>query len=534
MQKIYYGGDIITMVNETDAPEAVLVEDGKIKFVGSYEEAERTLDASAEKIDLKGKTIMPSFIDGHSHISLYAMFAQFPDLSECTSFEEIVNFLKEYLVSHPVEEGGVLFATNYDHNFLKELKHPTRKVLDQISSEIPIWIYHVSSHMGVANTKLLEMAGLTDDTPDPQGGHYGRFSDGTLNGYAEEIPAIGPILMRVFAALNQDSMQQMLSVQDVYLKYGVTTVQDGSSSVQGVEGFLKMAENHLFKVDVVSYPMYNESPAELLQKYPQINQKYYNHFKVAGAKILLDGSPQAKSAWLSKPYEGEESYCGYGTLEDSVVEAAARDALTNGYQLLAHANGDAASEQFIRCYKKALEDVGEERASADLRPVMIHCQTVRDDQLDEMVKIGMLPSIFVAHTYFWGDVHLKNLGSVRGAHISPVKSALDRGMKYNFHQDCPVLAPDMMRTVWCAVNRLTRNGVSIGPEQRIGIYDALKGITINAAYEYHEENEKGTLESGKLADLVILDKNPLKTDPMELKDIQVLETIKEGTTLYMK
>ncbi len=530
MQKLYYGGDVITMVNETDAPEAVLVENGKIKYVGSFTNATKQAEASAERICLAGKTLMPSFIDGHSHISLYSWYAMFPELSRCTSFDDIVAYLKDYLVSHPLKDGEVLFATNYDHNFLKEQEHPTRKVLDRISADVPIWIYHVSSHMGVANTKLLEMVGLGDDTCDPQGGHYGRLEDGTLSGYAEEIPAIEPILTRVFASMKLDSVKQLISVQDEYLKYGVTTVQDGSSSVQGVEGFLKMAENHLFKVDVVSYPMYNEKPSELLTKYSSINQRYYNHFKVAGAKILLDGSPQAKSAWLSHPYEGESDYCGYGTLDDSHVYEAAREAIENGYQLLAHANGDAASEQFIRCYEKALREAKIE--GGDLRPVMIHCQTVRDDQLDRMAELGMIPSLFVAHTYFWGDVHLKNLGKKRGAHISPVKAALERGLKYNFHQDCPVLPPDMLQTVWCAVNRLTRNGVSIGADQCISVYDALKGITINAAYEYHEENEKGTIEKGKLADLVILDKNPLKTDTLKIKDIKVFETIKEGVTLY--
>ena len=170
----------------------------------------------------------------------------------------------------------------------------------------------------------------------------------------------------------------------------------------------------------------------------------------------------------------------------------------------------------------------------DLRPVMIHCQTVRDDQLDEMKEIGMIPSMFVAHTYYWGDVHGKNLGWERAARISPVRSALDRGLPYNFHQDCPVLKPDMMQTVWCAVNRRTKKGVKLGEEQCISAFDALKGVTINAAYMYHEEARKGTLEAGKLADLVLLDRNPLKVDPMEIRDITVLETIKEGVTLYRR
>ena len=532
MQKLYYNGDIITMVREEDAAEAVLIQDGTIAYVGSLAEAEALCGKEAEYIDLKGKTLMPSFIDGHSHMAMYSQFSSFPDVSGCTSFAEIVDFLKKYLEEHPVDEGGVLLATGYDHNFLKEEAHPDRKVLDEISDIVPVFLYHSSGHMGVINTPLMKMAGLDEYAPDPKGGHYGRYEDGRLNGYLEEMAAFAPVLMKVFANLKMNPVKQMLDVQDIYLKYGITTVQDGATAAASLEGLVKMAENHIFKLDVVSYIMSNDAPEKLIEAYKDYSGAYHNHLKIAGAKILLDGSPQGKSAWLTTPYEGEESYAGYPTHKDEEVTEAAACAITHGYQLLAHANGDAASDQFIRCYRKAMEEAGDEKQ--DLRPVMIHCQTARLDQMEEMAQIGMLPSIFVAHTYYWGDVHLKNLGPVRGNHISPVKWALDCGLKYDFHQDCPVLPPDIMRTVWCAVNRITRKGVKIGTDQCISVFDALKGVTINAAYAYHEETCKGTLEVGKLADFVVLEENPLKVPKEKLADIAVLATIKEGETLYLK
>lgn len=532
MQKLYYGGDMITMVREDDAPEAVLVEDDQIRYVGKLDEAKALCTEEAESIDLQGRTLMPSFIDGHSHISMYAQFAAFPDISECTSFADIQEFLKTYLKEHTLTEADVLLAVGYDHNFLKEEAHPTRDVLDAVSDRIPIYLYHSSGHMGVANTPLLGIAGLSDDTKDPEGGRYGRYEDGRLSGYAEELAAFGPILMAAFSRISSDAVEQMRKVQEIYLKYGITTVQDGGTSRAVFQGFLDMAEQGILKVDVVSYLMFDEEPEKLMAEHPELFQQYGKHLKVDGAKIFLDGSPQGKSAWLTKPYEGEKDYRGYPTQTDEAVVEASRCAIKHGYQLLAHANGDAASDQYIRCYQKAMEIAGQTDEKADLRPVMIHCQTVRDDQLKEMAGIGMIPSIFVAHTYYWGDVHLKNLGPVRGAHISPVKAAQDCGLPYNFHQDCPVLPPDMMRTVWCAVNRVTRNGVRIGEDQCISVYDALRGITVNAAYAYHEEDRKGTLEAGKLADLVILERNPLKVDAMELKDIVVVETIKEGEVLY--
>lgn len=531
MKKLYFGGDLIPMTEEGVYAEALVTEDGKISYVGDLETAKEVAGEDAELVDLEGKTLLPSFIDGHSHISTYSQFSAFPDASGCTSFADLKAFLLAYKEEKGLKSGDILFATGYDHNFLAEECHPDRKLLDEVSEELPVFVLHASGHMGVANTKLMEMSGIPLDLPkDPEGGHYGRYEDGTLTGYAEEMAAIIPILMKAFATFKMDPVKQLMDVQDTYLKYGITTVQDGGTSKQVLEGFVQMAKAGIFRVDVVAYPSFNEAPEQSMEAHKEHAKQYKNHFKIDGAKIFLDGSPQGKTAWMTKPYEGEETYAGYPTQKDEVVIEAARCAIRNGYQLLSHCNGDAASDQYINCYKKAMELEGSD--GKDLRPVMIHCQTVRDDQLETMAEIGMVPSIFVAHTYFWGDVHLKNFGPERGSRISPVASAKKYGLKYNFHQDCPVLPPDMMRSVWCAVNRITRKGVSIGPEQRVSVYDALCAVTKNAAYAYHEEDMKGTLEAGKMADLVVLEKNPFKVDPMELKDIKVAMTIKEGKVLY--
>ena len=547
MAEVYFGGDIITMEQETDHPESLLVSDGKIAFVGALAEAKRMGEELAKiekkplvEKDLKGRTLMPSFIDPHGHISMVAQFSSFCNLSECTAFDQIVTALKEYKEKNEITAEGMIVGNGYDHNFLEEQAHPTKAVLDQVSAQIPIFVMHTSGHMGVANSALLQMAGLTDDTPDPEGGRYGRDEAGNLDGYVEETPAMTKVLLTAFPRIKGDYVQQIMNAQQTYLKNGITTIQDGATGYQTMQGLAEIAKNHLLKLDVVSYVMTHELE-QTLAVYGDYFQHYQNRLKIGGAKIVLDGSPQGKSAWLSKPYEGETDYCAYPTHPDEDVYEAAKAAVEGKYQLLAHCNGDAASEQYIDCYTRAVEavtgisgaeNVSEKSKELDLRPVMIHCQTVRDDQLDRMARLRMIPSIFAAHTYYWGDIHLKNLGPVRGAHISPSKAALERGLVYNFHQDPPVVKPDMMHTVWCAVNRITRKGQSIGADQRIGVYDALKGVTINGAYEYHEEKQKGSLRVGKLADLVILDQNPLKKDKMKLATVKVLATIKEGETVY--
>ena len=532
MEKLYYGGNIITMKDESDAVEAVLVKDGKILFCGDCSEAEKMCTDSTEKINLEGRTLMPSFIDPHGHISMMAQFSAFCDLSECNCFDDVTAELKKWKEEKQIGADDVIIGCNYDHNFLIEQRHITRDELDEVSTDIPIFVLHTSGHMGVGNSRMLELAEIDDSTPDPYGGKFGRDDNGRLTGYVEESPALTIVLMKAYQRYQGDLSKQMVDAQNTYFKYGITTVQDGATAMLTLQGLTAAAKAGLYKLDVVSYVM-TEDFEKAREEYPEFYGKYSGRLKIGGAKIVLDGSPQGKSAWLSRPYEGEGDYCAYPTHTTEEVEEASLNAVKGNYQLLAHCNGDAASQQFIESYKKAL-DIAGTAEKMDLRPVMIHCQTVREDQLDEMAKLRMIPSIFVAHTFYWGDIHLKNLGAERGNRISPVRSAMEKGLVYNFHQDSPVVKPDVMHTVWCAVNRITRNGQHIGTEQTIDVYDALKGVTINCAYEYHEEDIKGSIEEGKLADLVILDKNPLTVDKMSIRDIKVLETIKEGNTVYKK
>ncbi|WP_341271241.1 amidohydrolase [Anaerofustis stercorihominis] len=253
--------------------------------------------------------------------------------------------------------------------------------------------------------------------------------------------------------------------------------------------------------------------------------KYINHYKIGGYKLFLDGSPQGKTAWLSEPYNGEKEYKGYPIYNDEEVKSVIKTALNENIQLITHCNGDAAAEQLI----KSFEDLNPKN---DIRPVMIHAQTIREDQIRRMKKYNMIPSFFVDHIYYWGDIHLINLGS-RAYKISPIKTAIKIDLIYTIHEDTPVLNPDIFESIWIGVNRTTKNGVTLGSDERITILEGLKAVTINAAYSYFEEDTKGSIKEGKFADLVILDKNPLKIcNPDNLKEIKILETIKEGKTLY--
>lgn len=531
MKKIYYGENIITM-NDMVA-EAVMIEDGTIKKVGKLSdfEAEMT-DSSVEKIDLQGKTMLPGFVDPHGHISVMGQLSVMANLRECESFADVVDTLTTYIKENKLAKGEVVVGFGYDHNFLKEESHPTKEVLNQVSTEHPIFISHVSGHVGCANDAALEMAGIDANTPDKEGGVIGRIK-GTNepNGYLEE-GSMTAIQIQIASRMEMDHVKLALLGQDIYIKNGITTAQDGATGHDVLELFKNLAEENQLKIDIVAYPTVADNPEDMQQN-KTYAKKYHNRLKIGGYKMFLDGSPQGKTAWMTKPYEGEESYRGYPWYQDEQVKTFVSKAINDDVQLLTHCNGDAASDQLLRNYEAALQE-SDNPNKDKLRPVMIHCQTVRNDQLDKMVELDMIPSIFNAHTYYWGDVHLKNLGQERGSRISPAKSAFDRGLVVNFHQDAPVVAPDMLHTIWCAVNRITRKGVQIGPEECVSVYDALKAVTINGAYAYFEEDEKGTIEEGKLADFVILDQNPLEVDKMKIKDIQVVETIKEGESVFKR
>lgn len=521
MLKGYYNGNFISMTERK--VEALVCQKDQIVYVGDLQEAKQKWK-DVQWIDLNGKTLLPGFIDAHSHFFQMAQMIQMCDLSEASCFEEIQTKIKNYIDTNQIDKNGLVYAIGYDHNFLKEQKHPTKDLLDEISKEIPIYASHISSHMGVANSALLKLANVKDDIPQPEGGLFGKDEQGHLTGYIEEIPALMQIIPVCMQRFQFDLPNQIKEAQNLYFKYGITTAQEGAASYQTIQAIEKLKS--LFQIDLVAYIMENEWDKV------KISDTYSDHFRIGGLKMILDGSPQGKSAWLSKPYQGETSYCGYPSHEDSYVEKVCERAIQNSYQLLAHCNGDAASEQFIRCYQSAYEKA--ETKEEDLRPMMIHSQTVRCDQLDRMLPLHMIPSFFIGHVYYWGDIHIKNLGMERAEKISPVHSSLERGLIYNFHQDTPVTKPDMLHSVWCAVNRQTRLKKTLGKEECIDVYSALKGVTIHAAYAYHEEKQKGSLEEGKKADFVILDKNPLEVDSMEIKNIQVLETIKDGMTVYKK
>lgn len=534
---IYYGGDIVTMEgNEPQYAEAIAIRDGSIQFVGSKKEVARFQGDSTQMVNLDGKALFPGFIDAHAHFggfSLQAIGANLlpPPDGGVSDIPGLLQTLKIWSTPENIELTGWIFGTGYDESVLKENRHPTKEELDQVSTEFPIIIIHISAHFCVMNSKGLELMGITAASKNPPGGVIRRIGGSNEpNGVLEELAAI-PLYSRALTPSGSGAAEKFaIAGQNMALSYGYTTAQDGRAMDLSLT---KLAESGFLKLDVVSYVDYSVPDLMATQWY---GKGYSNHYRIGGVKLTLDGSPQGRTAWRTIPYllppPGESSkYKGYPAIaSDKEVEDIYIQAFKNNWQVITHANGDAAIDQMIRCMKPAISKYG----NSDRRSTLIHGQYIREDQLDSLKKLEVIASLFPLHTFYWGDWHKQIIGDSLGNRISPTRSALNKGLRLTIHTDAPVALPNLMRMVWTAVSRTSRSGKTIGDGEQLSVYEAMKCLTEWSAYQHYEEDRKGTLASGKQADLVVLDKNPLKVNVDAIKDIMVTVTVKDGRTVYEK
>jgi predicted amidohydrolase YtcJ len=327
-------------------------------------------------------------------------------------------------------------------------------------------------------------------------------------------------------------MNEMLVSEGAQLvaSFGYTTAQEGRASGAGLAAMQRAADKGKLPVDIVAYP----DILEVENIVPSMS--YTNHYRIGGAKLTIDGSPQGKTAWLTEPYfvppDGQsKDYRGYAAIDEQTTNAAVEKAYANGWQILCHGNGDAAIDAFIEAVRLAKA----KHSDVDNRPVLIHGQTLRKDQVGELKELGIFPSLFPMHTFYWGDWHRESvLGPERAENISPTGWVLAQGMMFGSHHDAPVALPDSMRVLSATVTRRTRTGRVLGPDHRVPVATALKALTIWPAWQHFEEDSKGTIEAGKLADFVILSDNPLTVPENQLDDLVVLETIKEGVSIFKR
>lgn len=537
---IYFGGKIITVNDLQPEAEAVAIKRGKIVAVGYRDDVMKLKGSKTALIDLAGKTMLPGFIDPHGHVfnsgiqAISANLLPRPD-GEVNDVAEIVATLKAWAAQNSSLTGkyGWIVGFGYDDAQLKEQRHPTRDDLDKVSTELPVVIVHQSGHLGVMNSKALEIVGIGAGTKNPSGGVIRRKEGGQEpDGVLEENAFFGQ-LFGLMSKLSPDANKALFAAGvNLYKRFGYTTAQEGKGSLGSVATMQSVAKSGKLDIDVVAYPDITVG-AEAM-KAPWLSRTYSGHFRLGGIKLTLDGSPQGKTAWLTQPYykvpAGQKpDYHGYSAFTDEQVDGFVAQAFKNGWQVLAHVNGDAAIDQYLKAVRAAEKKYG----MADRRPVAIHAQTARLDQVEAFKELGIIPSFFPMHTFYWGDWHRDSvLGPDRATNISPIGWALQRNMIFTSHHDAPVAMPDAMRVISATVNRVTRSNQVLGPEHRTTPLVAIKAHTLWSAYQHFEEKTKGSIEVGKLADFVLLDRNPLEGDPLKIAEIKAMETIKEGKTVY--
>lgn len=542
---LFTNGDILTM--EGDRPlyvEALVERDGWIAFVGSMREAHVRFP-HARLHDLQGQTLLPGFIDGHGHLYLTGLTGLMANIlpppdGPAANFDTIVRTTRAWIESPSgklfIRTFGWIVANGYDDGQLREGAHPTAEILDQISTELPVLAIHQSGHVGCLNTRGLSLSGYGRDTPDPKGGAIARRVDGEPTGLVEEA-AYNKVAFSILGkATAEVERAGLAAAQELYIAGGYTTAQEGRAFPNITAALALAAERGDLGIDVIAYPDIAVNFAALDSAYHRADRAYTGHYRIGGAKLSLDGSPQAKTAWLAEPYfipphGAPESYRGYPAMRAAQAEEFAARAFASRWQLLCHANGDAAIDQFI----DAVEAARRSHDYADHRSVLVHGQTLRHDQITRLAKNRILPSLFPAHTFYWGDFHRQSvLGPERANRISPCRDVLRAGLTLTSHHDAPVIRPDAMRVLDATVNRTTRTGFVLGPEQRLTPYEGLRSLTAWAAYQCFEERDKGTLSVGKLADMVVLAANPLKVAAPEIHQIKISAVLKEGQILKDK
>jgi hypothetical protein len=530
----YVGGPVFTMDAANRVVGGVAVRGDRIAAVGSDAEMRAWAETNrARVVELGGRALLPGFVDAHSHfpaagVDVIAADLNAPPIGTVRSIDDLVARLGEWVPRKG--EGEWLFGVGYDDSLLADRRHPTRADLDRVSTRHPVAALHVSGHLAALNSYALEKLGITATTPDPEGGRIRRGASGAPDGVLEERAAESATRAIMDPGI-ADALRVLRRGTALYLAAGVTTAQNGYATSAQIRSLSWLARLRLLPLRLVLWP--GEEAGEALIDGSLAPPTGDPWLRIGAVKLIADGSLQGYTGYLSQPYlvspPGEDvTFRGYPRIPRDKLIAWVDRLYAAGLQVAIHGNGDAAIDDIL----DALEAAQRAHPRPDARPVIVHAQTAREDQLDRMAALGVIPSFFVLHTFYWGDRHRDVfLGPERAARISPAASAARRGIPFTLHADTPVVPMEPLRIVWSAVNRRTTSGAVLGEEQRIDVLRALRGVTIDAAHQHFQEGDRGSLEVGKLADLVVLDRSPLE-DPTAIDRLRVVETIVGGRTVY--
>jgi len=510
-QQLFINGQVITMDSKNRVEEALLIEGDTIVAVGNTENIRKLSGKEAIVHDLKGHTLLPGFIDAHGHFPGTGLSAKGIDLTSPPAGDilELADIQEKLLDAHKKDDNDQwLFGFGYDDTLLSEKRHPNRFDLDSVSVQRPIFLLHSSGHLAVTNTAGLRKAGITSATPNPKGGEIVKDANGNPTGLLLEhaVDLVAPLAMD-FGFFDFVAMADLAAKQ--YLSVGVTTAQSGGVDPRFLRGLKLLSTLGRIPQRLWVWPLVDKSRASLESGELLPGSYQSDRFSIKAVKLIADGSIQGYTAHLNLPYHRHENpdFKGFPRISEDDLNAEMKKYHCMGFQIAIHGNGDASIDSIIGAFANAQSACPRK----DPRAIVVHAQMASHEQLKKMKNLGMTPSFFVAHTFYWGDRHREQfLGPQRADRISPLKEALEEDLRFTIHLDAPVVPMDMARLLWTAVNRETRSGRVLGKAQRIEPLQALRAVTIDAAWQSFEEERLGSLEPGKQADLVLVDRDPLK------------------------
>jgi len=531
-KKIFFGGMIVTMNDKQPSIEAVGIEGEKIVAVGALKDI-KNQSTDVELINLEGRSLFPGFNDCHCHPIAYIFFLINLNLRSIKSYKEFKEVLKS--TAREKKPGEWIFGLSYDElNFKDEKILPDKWILDEICPNNPVFILRFDGHIGIGNSQALELAGIDVKSSPPEGSEYRKNANGELTGVLTEKAVM--IMFSQYKLPNPEQIREVaMQAFNNLAKKGITSVHGiihlGTGGEAGDLGAIEIPVMKSVQDIILQnwYSLvYTKTPKKLkkVKKPPLDGGKNDSKFKARALKLYIDGSLGACTAWMHEPFSDQPDKTGfsvYDNLEDLYEQMKIAHNL--GFQIGVHAIGDKANRVLVDLFKRLLS----EYPRKDHRHRIEHASLLTSDVIKDMKELGLIASI--QPPFITTDAKLADyrLGPERSKYTYPFKSLVDSGVICASGSDCPQEDPDVIWGLHALVNR---NGFI--PEQCITIEEALKSYTINAAYAAFEENIKGSIEIGKLADLVILDKNPLKVPKDEIKNIQVLETIIRGKTIYKR
>ncbi len=546
---IYSGGDILTMAGSQPAyAEALVEKGGRITYVGSLAGAIRAAGGGARQVNLAGRTLLPGFIDAHGHMILASHTLLNADLIGVKSIPELLERMRAHAATLP--PGVWVEGMGYRAEQLAERRHPTKEELDTVSTTRPVFVQDGSGHQGAINSVLMRQMGWTAGTPNPAGGVISRQAGSSEpSGHIAETPVFAVLAAK--APLSAAQIRQgVAKAQALWAANGETTASEMGLGLSDddLDVARQIIDERLLSIDLLLYVKHSfidqvkASRSAVLAQYADPasrsarvdgDSRYLNRVRLAGMKFWMDGS--LDNAFMSQPYSHnppgntEKNFRGLAVDSQAKVEATVAQYWKSNRQIAAHAIGDQAIDNFLVAIEKAYAAQG----PTDHRPIIQHAQFLRPDQIARAKKVGAIPSFTAAGIDPMGDYLALLMGPERLNWAGAAGSVQRAGLPWTIHHDMPAgVSPSLIYALWNIVNRTTKSGVVLAPQEKVSVYEGLRSLTINGAYQYHEEKTKGSLEPGKLADLVVLSANPLKVDPLTIKAIQVVETIKEGRSIY--